>query len=242
MNEDGVIGDYRKFYERQQEALPVKERKPWKEMIEYMSRKGVYGNTQVIQCFAYFMEVNIIVFTTTHSKDRPWTILQGNTKKEAVPFLFIAASNEIHFQSVLPSNTLVPWMEAHCSRRSIEIEQRVDQAVNEMQENEIDYSLSLNERVKEDSLMITQHKKFLESARHTEEFVPVQSKPQTPPQHIPGPTPPPAPPRRWFSTDQSDLVVTDNNNGMTLETKFCKFNEIQDEHNTMYIVTDEPPK
>ena len=89
------------------EIAPV-DKKSWKEYWDQMREKGTWVDHIFIQMTAWFMNLDILILTTSCQPKNPFILISGNIKNTpeniSGPDLILGNYTNIHYQSLIPYN------------------------------------------------------------------------------------------------------------------------------------------
>ena len=101
-SEDAV----RKLKSNYEEILAPIDGLSWNKYWDSMSNTYTWVDHPFIQGMAWFINHDIMITTTTSSKDRPYVKISGNLLNESIPCggtpLILGCKSDIHFQSLIP--------------------------------------------------------------------------------------------------------------------------------------------
>ena len=100
---DEVVTNLRAKYER--EIQPV-DKKSWEDYWDLMGRKGTWVDHIFVQMTAWYMNLDIMVLTTSSQSENPFIHLNGNIKETSGnpsgPPLILGNYTNVHYQSLIP--------------------------------------------------------------------------------------------------------------------------------------------
>ena len=87
------------------EIAPV-DKKSWKEYWDQMGRRGTWVDHIFIQMTAWFMNLDILILTTSSQSENPFIHISGNIKNTleniSGPPLILGNYTNVHYQSLIP--------------------------------------------------------------------------------------------------------------------------------------------
>ena len=102
-SKDEVVTSLRAKYER--EIRPV-EKKSWEDYWDLMGKKGTWVDHIFIQMTAWYMNLDIMILTTSSRSEDPFIHLSGNIKETpgniSGPPLILGNYTNVHYQSLIP--------------------------------------------------------------------------------------------------------------------------------------------
>ena len=104
-----TIQEYKRRYT---EVLAPLDNKNWREYWKVMLRNYEWVDYIFIQSTAWFLQLDIIIVTTSSTEDHPYITISGNLADERIPSqgipFTIGTKSNVHYQSLLPIEVSVP--------------------------------------------------------------------------------------------------------------------------------------
>ena len=100
-----TIADLKRTYE--EEIQPVEE-KSWTQYWNEMAQDGTWVDHMFVQMIAWYMELDILILTTSSLPENPFIYISGNINKNSKgdkgPPLLLGNYTNVHYQSLLPKH------------------------------------------------------------------------------------------------------------------------------------------
>ena len=104
-SKDQVVTNLRTKYKK--EISPA-DKKTWEEYWDLMGKKGTWVDHIFVQMTAWYMNLDIMILTTSSQSENPFIHLSGNIKETpgnlSGPPLILGNYTNIHYQSLLPQD------------------------------------------------------------------------------------------------------------------------------------------
>ena len=97
------IADLGSKYE---EELKLVEKRSWEEYWNQMAHNGTWVDHMFVQMTAWYMELDLLILTTSSLPDNPFILISGNINNSSEmmigPPLILGNFTNVHYQSLLP--------------------------------------------------------------------------------------------------------------------------------------------